>query len=162
MNLCSNSHRYWLGVRFSSCSFFGREALLLRFSYCLDNLPVTVVETGHHAVIQGCVMWRRNVQLVAAFAVSATASNWERLSKPFNPLLGETYELDRSVCVSVDNFCQSAIVLWSVLQKWTADVIWPFWVQFNCWCSYSMHIPTIIPGVSLKDYTSRLVLVAYN
>jgi len=32
-----------------------------------------------------------------AFAVSATASNWNRLSKPFNPLLGETYELDRSV-----------------------------------------------------------------
>jgi len=37
------------------------------------------------------------VQLVAAFAVSATASNWERLSKPFNPVLGETYELDRFV-----------------------------------------------------------------
>ena len=35
-------------------------------------------------------------QLVTAFAVSATASNWDRLSKPFNPLLGETYELDRS------------------------------------------------------------------
>lgn len=26
------------------------------------------------------------------FAVSALASNWERLGKPFNPLLGETYE----------------------------------------------------------------------
>jgi hypothetical protein len=29
------------------------------------------------------------------FAVSALASNWERLGKPFNPLLGETYELQR-------------------------------------------------------------------
>lgn len=29
------------------------------------------------------------------FAVSALASNWERLGKPFNPLLGETYELER-------------------------------------------------------------------
>jgi len=38
-------------------------------------------------------------QLVTAFAVSATASNWDRLSKPFNPLLGETYELDRLVDV---------------------------------------------------------------
>jgi len=37
------------------------------------------------------------LQLVMAFAVSATASNWDRLSKPFNPLLGETYELDRLV-----------------------------------------------------------------
>ena len=34
-------------------------------------------------------------QYVAGFAVSALASNWERLGKPFNPLLGETYELER-------------------------------------------------------------------
>uniref|UniRef100_A0A8C1XV40 Oxysterol-binding protein n=1 Tax=Cyprinus carpio TaxID=7962 RepID=A0A8C1XV40_CYPCA len=32
---------------------------------------------------------------VAAFAVSAVASQWERTGKPFNPLLGETYELLR-------------------------------------------------------------------
>ncbi|XP_065284033.1 oxysterol-binding protein-related protein 1-like [Dermacentor albipictus] len=35
------------------------------------------------------------IELVTAFAVSALASNLERLSKPFNPLLGETYELVR-------------------------------------------------------------------
>ncbi|XP_039954412.1 oxysterol-binding protein-related protein 1 [Bactrocera tryoni] len=33
------------------------------------------------------------MKLVATFAVSALASNWERVGKPFNPLLGETYEL---------------------------------------------------------------------
>ncbi|XP_054836106.1 oxysterol-binding protein-related protein 2 isoform X1 [Eublepharis macularius] len=35
------------------------------------------------------------MQAVAAFAVSAVASQWERTGKPFNPLLGETYELSR-------------------------------------------------------------------
>ncbi|XP_063002925.1 oxysterol-binding protein-related protein 2 [Elgaria multicarinata webbii] len=35
------------------------------------------------------------MQAVAAFAVSAVASQWERTGKPFNPLLGETYELFR-------------------------------------------------------------------
>lgn len=35
------------------------------------------------------------MQFVAGFAVSALAANWERLGKPFNPLLGETYELQR-------------------------------------------------------------------
>eukprot|EP00064_Thunnus_orientalis_P020537 superscaffoldBa00005697_g20675 len=35
------------------------------------------------------------MQVVAAFAVSAVASQWERTGKPFNPLLGETYELTR-------------------------------------------------------------------
>ncbi|XP_056129027.1 oxysterol-binding protein-related protein 2-like [Lampris incognitus] len=33
------------------------------------------------------------MQAVAAFAVSAVASQWDRTGKPFNPLLGETYEL---------------------------------------------------------------------
>ncbi|KAK9979954.1 hypothetical protein ABG768_013357 [Culter alburnus] len=35
------------------------------------------------------------MKCVAAFAVSAVASQWERTGKPFNPLLGETYELLR-------------------------------------------------------------------
>nr|XP_009295276.1 oxysterol-binding protein-related protein 2 isoform X2 [Danio rerio] len=35
------------------------------------------------------------MQFVAAFAVSAVASQWDRTGKPFNPLLGETFELTR-------------------------------------------------------------------
>ncbi|CAL8363947.1 unnamed protein product [Lota lota] len=37
----------------------------------------------------------QRMQAVAAFAVSAVASQWDRTGKPFNPLLGETYELTR-------------------------------------------------------------------
>lgn len=37
----------------------------------------------------------KRLEFVSAFAVSASASNWERLGKPFNPILGETYELSR-------------------------------------------------------------------
>uniref|UniRef100_A0A8D8TVJ2 Oxysterol-binding protein n=2 Tax=Cacopsylla melanoneura TaxID=428564 RepID=A0A8D8TVJ2_9HEMI len=47
------------------------------------------------------------LQYVSAFAVSAVSSNWERLGKPFNPLLGETYELERDdfrvVCEQVSH-----------------------------------------------------------
>lgn len=47
------------------------------------------------------------MKYVAAFAVSATACNWERLGKPFNPLLGETYEIERKefrcVCEQVSH-----------------------------------------------------------
>ncbi|XP_072939299.1 oxysterol-binding protein-related protein 1-like [Epargyreus clarus] len=47
------------------------------------------------------------MEYIAAFAVSALASNWERLGKPFNPLLGETYELERpefrAVCEQVSH-----------------------------------------------------------
>jgi len=45
------------------------------------------------------------LQQVATFAVSALASNNERMGKPFNPLLGETYQLQqdgfRIVCEQV-------------------------------------------------------------
>ena len=34
----------------------------------------------------------KRLQWVATFAVSALASNLERMGKPFNPLLGETFE----------------------------------------------------------------------
>nr|XP_033789752.1 oxysterol-binding protein-related protein 1 isoform X3 [Geotrypetes seraphini] len=42
-----------------------------------------------------CSSTMDRMQCVAAFAVSAVASQWERTGKPFNPLLGETYELVR-------------------------------------------------------------------
>ncbi|XP_022655489.1 oxysterol-binding protein-related protein 1-like isoform X2 [Varroa jacobsoni] len=38
----------------------------------------------------------RRMQFVTAFAVASLSSNLERLRKPFNPILGETYELNRS------------------------------------------------------------------
>lgn len=34
-------------------------------------------------------------QYISAFAASAISSNFERLGKPFNPLLGETFEFNR-------------------------------------------------------------------
>nr|XP_018900171.1 PREDICTED: oxysterol-binding protein-related protein 2 [Bemisia tabaci] len=47
------------------------------------------------------------MQYMSAFAVSALSSNWERPGKPFNPLLGETYELQRDgfkvVCEQVSH-----------------------------------------------------------
>ncbi|KRZ25443.1 Oxysterol-binding protein-related protein 2 [Trichinella pseudospiralis] len=36
------------------------------------------------------------MRMEVTFAVSALASNWQRVGKPFNPILGETYELDCS------------------------------------------------------------------
>lgn len=47
------------------------------------------------------------MQYVAAFAVSAVSCNWQRIGKPFNPLLGETYELEKEnfkvVCEQVSH-----------------------------------------------------------
>lgn len=35
------------------------------------------------------------LKYVTAFVLSSLSSNWDRLGKPFNPLLGETYEIER-------------------------------------------------------------------
>lgn len=50
-----------------------------------------------HLIHEACCLFDsvERMQVVAAFAVSAVASQWERTGKPFNPLLGETYELIR-------------------------------------------------------------------
>ncbi|XP_055935994.1 oxysterol-binding protein-related protein 1-like [Argiope bruennichi] len=43
----------------------------------------------------------KRMEYVSAFAVACISSNWDRLGKPFNPLLGETYEL---ICKESDGF----------------------------------------------------------
>lgn len=57
--------------------------------------------------------------LVAAFSVSSYSTTVHRTAKPFNPLLGETYELDRleefgyrSLCEQVTTQPQATFVCW--------------------------------------------------
>lgn len=82
------------------------------------NEPISFLQRIVEYVEYGCALLDRaaassdpieRMELVTAFAVSASASNWERLGKPFNPLLGETFELDcvelgfRVVCEQVEH-----------------------------------------------------------
>jgi hypothetical protein len=61
-------------------SFLQRVAECLEYSSLIDRAVTasTTVERFH---------------LITAFIVSTLAAHVERMSKPFNPLLGETYEL---------------------------------------------------------------------
>eukprot|EP00058_Branchiostoma_floridae_P002494 XP_002587982.1 hypothetical protein BRAFLDRAFT_88961 [Branchiostoma floridae] len=63
-------------------SFLQRLCEYMDYSYLLDK-----ASASEDSLVR--------LQYVTAFAVSACSSNEHRLSKPFNPLLGETYELDR-------------------------------------------------------------------
>ncbi|CAF3312155.1 unnamed protein product [Rotaria socialis] len=62
-------------------SFLQRVAECLEYSMLLDQAVVadTIVERFH---------------LITAFVISTLSAHLERMSKPFNPLLGETYELN--------------------------------------------------------------------
>ncbi|XP_043467114.1 oxysterol-binding protein-related protein 2 isoform X1 [Leptopilina heterotoma] len=75
-------------------SFLQRVAEYMEYSNLLEKASLEPTSIGR-------------LQYVAAFAVSALASNWNRLGKPFNPLLGETYELQhddfRILCEQVSH-----------------------------------------------------------
>lgn len=48
--------------------------------------------------------------LVAAFSVSSYSTTVHRTAKPFNPLLGETYELDRLEEFGYRSLCEQVMV----------------------------------------------------
>lgn len=63
-----------------------------------------------------------SLQYIAAFAVATLASNSERVNKPFNPLLGETYELNLYVhCYYKDirlaSVCQQSVIACSCTKQ---------------------------------------------
>lgn len=62
----------------------------------IERMKVThLCMSRRKGVVPLCAHPKTALQCVAAFAVSAVASQWERTGKPFNPLLGETFELIR-------------------------------------------------------------------
>ncbi|KAL1226515.1 Oxysterol-binding protein-related protein [Trichinella spiralis] len=61
----------------------------------LSRLSIPVVFNEPLTFLQRISEYMEYSDLIT-FAVSALASNWQRVGKPFNPILGETYELDRS------------------------------------------------------------------
>lgn len=72
----------------NSCSDSTERMKVAAFDVALTRWLLAVI-LSLMCVLDVCL------QCVAAFAVSAVASQWERTGKPFNPLLGETFELVR-------------------------------------------------------------------
>ncbi|XP_022915451.1 oxysterol-binding protein-related protein 1 [Onthophagus taurus] len=112
------------------------------------------------------------MQYVAGFAVSALASNWERLGKPFNPLLGETYELQREefkiICEQVSHHppvsafhaeskdwifhgsIHPKLKFWGksveIQPKGTVTVEFPKWNEAYTWTNVQCCVHNIIVG----------------
>ncbi|BES91879.1 Oxysterol-Hypothetical protein protein [Nesidiocoris tenuis] len=112
------------------------------------------------------------LQYVCAFAVSALASNWDRLGKPFNPLLGETYELERQgyrvICEQVSHHppisafhadsedfifhgsIHPKLKFWGksveIQPKGTVTVEFPKWGEAYTWTNVNCCVHNIIVG----------------
>ncbi|XP_017090234.2 oxysterol-binding protein-related protein 2 [Drosophila bipectinata] len=128
------------------------------------------------------------MKYVAAFAVSALASNWERLGKPFNPLLGETYELQRDdyriVCEQVshhppvsafyaesENFkfygsiCPK-IKFWGksveVNPKGTVTIEFPKWNETYSWTNVNCCVHNIIVGRLWIEQYGKMEIINHS
>lgn len=86
-------------------SFLQRFTENVLYSYLLDRadecsdpiMRMQVSNSQNDLHLTKLLFFSSSRQYVAAFAVSSISSNIDRLSKPFNPLLGETYEFVRWV-----------------------------------------------------------------
>ncbi|XP_059473357.1 oxysterol-binding protein-related protein 2 isoform X3 [Neocloeon triangulifer] len=128
------------------------------------------------------------MKYVAAFAVSALSSNWDRLGKPFNPLLGETYELERDdfrvICEQVSHHppvsafhadSQDFIFHGSIYPKlkfWGKDVAiqpkgtvtveLPRWGEAYTWSNVNCYVHNIIVGKLWMEQSGTMEIVNHR
>ena len=91
----------------------------------LNRCSRLVLFTGWCRVVRPlCTSLCPRCQVVAAFAVSAVASQWDRTGKPFNPLLGETYELTRYCRINVNLICIILLMCGYMSDVWVCVFHW--------------------------------------
>lgn len=90
----------------------------------------------HHLLDKAvhCASSVEQMCLVAAFSVSSYSTTVHRIAKPFNPMLGETFELDRLEDMGLRSLCEQVrhprLALGSSCQGPSAEV------QLGSWASY--------------------------
>ncbi|EUB63617.1 Oxysterol-binding protein 2 [Echinococcus granulosus] len=142
-------------------SFLQRVTEDLTYSKCLDE-AAQVANTDP----VGRMAW------IAAFSVSCYATTAVRMSKPFNPLLGETYECDRSDDFGWRSFAEQVSHHPPVVAHHCESIRygWKFWQEFTVNSKFRGKYLSLIPkgGTHLlfKDgqhYTwSKVTITVHN
>ncbi len=127
-------------------SVWGRALILLKYTcvnLCIWNLldhssqvnfnePLSMLQRltedlEYHELLDKAARCDSSLEqmcLVAAFSVSSYSTTVHRTAKPFNPLLGETYELDRLEEFGYRSLCEQVTA-------------WPQGVFVTRWCAYT-------------------------
>ncbi|VDL18497.1 unnamed protein product [Hymenolepis diminuta] len=115
-------------------SFLQRVTEDLTYSRCLDEAaqvsdPVT------------------RMAWIAAFSVSCYATTAVRMSKPFNPLLGETYECDRSDDFGWRSFAEQVSHHPPVMAHYCESIRhgWKFWQEFTVDSKFRGKYLSLVP-----------------
>ncbi|KAL5111722.1 Oxysterol-binding protein 2 [Taenia crassiceps] len=142
-------------------SFLQRVTEDLTYSKCLDE----AAQVANMDPV-GRMAW------IAAFSVSCYATTAVRMSKPFNPLLGETYECDRSDDYGWRSFAEQVSHHPPVVAHYCESTRygWKFWQEFTVNSKFRGKYLSLIPkgGTHLlfKDgqhYTwSKVTITVHN
>ncbi|GAV07161.1 hypothetical protein RvY_17036 [Ramazzottius varieornatus] len=133
-------------------SFIQRLCEYMEYSYLLDQAAL-------------CDDEMERMLLVAAFVVSATASHVDRSGKPFNPLLGETFEFSqpqlnyRMVCEQVSH--HPPISAYDA-----ASDLWHFYgsmrPKIKCWGNSLEVVPHATATLQLKPFEETYTWTTLN
>lgn len=83
--------------------------LQVNFNEPLSMLQRLTEDLEYHHLLDKAVHCTSSVEqmcLVAAFSVSSYSTTVHRIAKPFNPMLGETFELDRLDDMGLRSLCE--------------------------------------------------------
>lgn len=83
--------------------------LQVNFNEPLSMLQRLTEDLEYHHLLDKAVHCTSSVEqmcLVAAFSVSSYSTTVHRIAKPFNPMLGETFELDRLEDMGLRSLCE--------------------------------------------------------
>lgn len=81
----------------------------VNFNEPLSMLQRLTEDLEYHHLLDKAVKCTSSVEqmcLVAAFSVSSYSTTVHRIAKPFNPMLGETFELDRMEDMGLRSLCE--------------------------------------------------------
>uniref|UniRef100_A0A8C9A0N5 Oxysterol-binding protein n=1 Tax=Prolemur simus TaxID=1328070 RepID=A0A8C9A0N5_PROSS len=108
-----NKPNYSLNLWSIMKNCIGRELsripMPVNFNEPLSMLQRLTEDLEYHQLLDNAVTCASSVEqmcLVAAFSVSSYSTTVHRIAKPFNPMLGETFELDRLDDMGLRSLCE--------------------------------------------------------
>ncbi|CAE1277747.1 OSBP [Acanthosepion pharaonis] len=101
-----------------------------------------------------CELSAEQMVYVAAFTISSYSTTTNRTSKPFNPLLGETYECDRTDDLGWRALAEQVSHHPPMCAQYTEGRGWRLWQEFTMMSKFRGKYLQIIPmGISHLEFT---------
>ncbi|XP_029648879.1 oxysterol-binding protein 1 isoform X4 [Octopus sinensis] len=101
-----------------------------------------------------CELSAEQMAYVAAFTISSYSTTTNRTSKPFNPLLGETYECDRTDDYGWRALAEQVSHHPPMCAQYTEGRGWRLWQEFTMMSKFRGKYLQIIPmGISHLEFT---------